>query len=103
MTKVLLAAAIATLLATSSAHADDKSFENSYESPALAYAAPARTVESAYDTSVRALSAEVQEFDKPMAQADTLSPFAWIAEKIIEGASTFAIQPIPGAAVAFAR
>jgi hypothetical protein len=102
MTKVLLAAAIATLLATSSALADDKSF-NSYESPVLAYAAPARSAESAYEASVRALSTEVQDSDNLMVKTGASSPFAWVAEKIIEGVSNFAIQPMPGAAVAFAR
>jgi hypothetical protein len=103
MTKLLLAAVIAALLATSPAHAEDTSFKISYEPSVLAYAASAESAETAYDTSARTLSTEVQESTTRISKVDSPSSFARVVEIIIASIGNVVSSPMAGTAFALTR
>lgn len=102
MTKILLAAAIATLLAMSPAYADDNSFGNSGESVSPAYSAPAKPAVDSVDLPTREAPVEVQKTKSAAPKKDAPAPFAWVAEKVLVTFASFA-KPSAGIAVAYAR
>lgn len=103
MTKVLLAAAIATLLAMSPAHAEDNSFKNSGESISSAYSAPAKSADVSDDLPTREIPVEVQKSKAAAPKTDAPAPFAWVAEKVLITVASFATKPRAGDAIAIAR
>jgi hypothetical protein len=102
MTKVLLAAAIATLLAMSPAHAEDDSFKNSGDTVSSAYLAPAKSADVSVDIPTREVPVEAQK-SKATPKDHAPAPFAWVAEKVLMTVANFASKPIAGDAYAIAR
>lgn len=98
MTRVLLAVACATLLATSSARADVNSLKQDGDRLPLVVEAPAPTTSDKDGASDREYSAEVRKTAVQQTGGEKVSPLAWIGEKIIVAIGSVVCKPVAGSA-----
>lgn len=98
MTRVLLAVAFATLLATSSARAEDNSLKLDGDRQVLVEEASATSTTPTVAASDREHSAEVRKTDTQKTNRESLSPLEWVAEKIIVAIGSVVCSPEAGSA-----
>jgi hypothetical protein len=98
MTRVLLAVACATLLATSSARADVNSLKHDGDRQVRVEEASAESNSTKEGTSDREYSAEVRKTSTPKADRERTSLWDRIGEKIIVAIGSATCQPVAGSA-----
>jgi hypothetical protein len=98
MTRVLLAVACATLLATSSARADVNSLKQDGDRQMLVVEASAPSTSTQDGPSDREHSAEVRKTSIQQTDREALSPWGWIGEKIIVAIGSVVCKPVAGSA-----
>lgn len=98
MTRVLLAVACATLLATSSARADVNSLKQDGAPQVLVGEAPAPSTSKKDDASDREHSAEVRKTATPQTDSEKPSLWDWVGEKIIVAIGSVVCKPEAGSA-----
>lgn len=103
MTNLLRVAALAALLAISSAHAEDNAFKHQDDGAPSSYSASEKSTEPTLDSSDRNPSVDPHVAPTPAKRSNTLLPFAWVAEKVLIAMASAVSTPVAGHALTVAR
>jgi hypothetical protein len=103
MTNLIRVAALAALLAISSAHAEENAFKHQDDVIPSSYSASEKAAAPMLDSHDQSPSVDSHIAPTPAKRSNTLSPFAWVAEKVIIAMASAVSTPVAGHALTVAH